>query len=160
VSAHGARRRGLIFGVAAAVALLCAFCYWLHLRSLEDSGVRRWPAELARDPRMMRFAVSLARPVYARHCASCHGADLRGDHASGAPDLADSVWLYGDGGIGDIENTILYGVRSGHFPIPGVRWAFQPLEKDVILDVVCADLPYHFLDRVPFHRLSPAHAIP
>jgi cytochrome c oxidase cbb3-type subunit 3 len=108
------RRRGLIWGIAAAVALLSGLCYRLHLRSMEASLVHHWPAELAQDPRMIRFAVSLARPVYARHCASCHGVNLRGNQATGAPDLADSVWLYGDGGIGDIEHTILYGVRSGH----------------------------------------------
>jgi len=110
----GARRHRLIWGIATAIALLCGLGYWLHLRSLEASLVRRWPAELAHDPRMIRFAVSLARPVYSIRCASCHGANLHGDHAGGAPDLADSIWLYGDGGIGDIENTILYGIRSGH----------------------------------------------
>jgi cytochrome c oxidase cbb3-type subunit 3 len=146
VSAHGARRQGLIFGVAAAVALLCALGYWLHLRSLEDSLVRRWPAELARDPRMMRFAVSLARPVYSRHCASCHGANLHGDHATGASDLADSVWLYGDGGIGDIENTILYGVRSGHpkahnvtdMPAEGRLHQLSAAEVDEVVEFVLA----------------------
>src|SRR5271165_6631804 len=99
--------RSLILGVAALFALLVGLYDWLHLRSLEAALVREWPAELAHDPPMIRFAVSLARPLYARHCASCHGATLRGDQATGAPDLADSVWLYGDGGIGDIENTIL-----------------------------------------------------
>jgi len=103
-----------IVWVATAVALLCGLGYWLRLHSLEASLVRRWPVELAHDPRMIRFAVSLARPAYARHCASCHGTDLRGNQASGAPNLADSIWLYGDGGIGDIEHTILYGIRSGH----------------------------------------------
>ena len=91
-----ARRQGWIWGIATAVALLCGLSYWLHLRSLEASFVRQWPAELARDARMIRFAVSLAQPVYARRCASCHGANLHGDHATGAPDLTDNVWLYGD----------------------------------------------------------------
>ena len=52
-----ARRQGLIRAVATAVALLCGLGYWLHLRSLEASLVRRWPAELAHDPRMIRFAL-------------------------------------------------------------------------------------------------------
>jgi cytochrome c oxidase cbb3-type subunit III len=108
------RRQRWIWFVAAIAVLTCALFYWLHLRSLEATLVRQWPAELARSPEMMRFAVSLARPVYAAHCASCHGANLRGNQAIGAPDLADSIWLYGDGGIGDIENTLLYGIRSGH----------------------------------------------
>jgi len=95
-------------------ALALGLYYGLHLRSLEATLVRAWPAELARDPATMHFAVSLARPVYAAHCASCHGPNLHGNQAIGAPNLADSIWLYGDGGIGDIENTISYGIRSGH----------------------------------------------
>jgi cytochrome c oxidase cbb3-type subunit 3 len=95
-------------------ALALVLTYWLHLRSLEATLVRAWPAELAYDPAIMRFAVSLARPVYTTHCASCHGANLRGNQVIGAPNLTDSIWLYGDGGIGDIENTISYGIRSGH----------------------------------------------
>jgi cytochrome c oxidase cbb3-type subunit 3 len=142
----GARLQTLIWGIAAAVALLCGLSYWLHLRSLEVSLLRQWPAELAHDPRMMRFAVSLARPLYARHCASCHGANLHGNHATGAPDLTDSVWLYGDGGIGDIENTILYGVRSGHprahnvtdMPAAGRLHQLSAAEVDDVVEFVLA----------------------
>jgi cytochrome c oxidase cbb3-type subunit 3 len=95
---------------------------------------------------MMRFAVSLARPVYARHCASCHGVNLHGGHAIGAPDLTDSAWLYGDGGIGDIENTILYGVRSGHpkahnvtdMPAEGRLHQLSAPEVDDVVEFVLA----------------------
>jgi cytochrome c oxidase cbb3-type subunit III len=142
----GARPKRLTWGIAAAAALLCCLCYWLHLRSLEDSLVRRWPADLAHDPRMMGFAASLARPVYARHCARCHGANLHGDHATGAPDLTDTVWLYGDGSIGDIENTILYGVRSGHpkahnvtdMPAEGRLHQLSAAEVDDVVEFVLA----------------------
>jgi cytochrome c oxidase cbb3-type subunit III len=108
------RRQAWIWVVLLIGALALGLSYWLHLRSLEALLVRAWPTELANDPAMMRFAVPLARPIYAAHCASCHGANLRGNQAIGAPNLADSIWLYGDGGIGDIENTISYGIRSGH----------------------------------------------
>ena len=101
-------------GAGLAVALVGALGYWLHVRSLETGLVRNWPDELTRRPAMIRFAVSRARPLYAAHCSFCHGADLRGSRGRGAPDLTDSVWLYGDGGIGDIEATIRYGIRSGH----------------------------------------------
>jgi cytochrome c oxidase cbb3-type subunit 3 len=110
----GSRRRRWIWGLAASAALASALSYCLQFRSLEITLVRRWPEQLARDPRMLRFAVSLARPVYAAHCATCHAANLSGNRTIGAPNLADSIWLYGDGGIGDIEHTILYGIRSGH----------------------------------------------
>jgi len=39
---------------------------------------------------------------------------MRGDSARGIPDLQDAIWLYGEGRISDIENTIQYGIRSGH----------------------------------------------
>jgi cytochrome c oxidase cbb3-type subunit 3 len=63
---------------------------------------------------MVRFAVSIAQPLYAAHCSSCHAEDLRGNHHLGTPDLTDPAWLYGDGSIADIETTIRYGIRSGH----------------------------------------------
>ena len=142
----GPRRRRLIWWGAATIALLGGICYRLHVRSLEASLVRQWPAELTHDSRMISFAVSLARPVYAGHCASCHGANLHGDRATGAPDLADSVWLYGDGGIGDIENTILYGVRSGHprahnvtdMPAEGRLHQLSAAEVDDVVEFVLA----------------------
>ena len=62
----------------------------------------------------MRLAHQIAVPVFARTCARCHGADMKGDQALGAPDLTDKVWLYDSGNVSDIERTILYGIRSGH----------------------------------------------
>ncbi len=111
---RGWLRRNLVWGLAAIVIAVSLLGYGLHRRSRGALLVRLWPDQLAHDPALLKFAVSLARPVYAAHCASCHGAELGGDRRIGAPNLADSVWLYGDGGIGDIENTILYGIRSGH----------------------------------------------
>ena len=40
--------------------------------------------------------------------------NVRGNPEIGAPNLADNVWLYGDGGVFEIERTILYGVRTGN----------------------------------------------
>lgn len=71
------------------------------------------PDAVLAHPSLVHFAVSEARPLFASHCAVCHGADMRGNTAVGAPNLTDRVWLYGDGSVYDIERTILYGVRSG-----------------------------------------------
>ncbi len=71
------------------------------------------PDEVAGDPTLEWYAIAQARPLYAQHCAACHGADMRGNPKLGAPDLTDSVWLYGDGSVYQIERTILYGIRSG-----------------------------------------------
>lgn len=47
-------------------------------------------------------------------CMSCHGTDGKGNHALGAPNLTDQVWLYG-GSKRAIEASIRYG-RSGVMP--------------------------------------------
>ena len=33
--------------------------------------------------------------VFANNCAACHGDNARGNRSIGAPDLTDSIWLYG-----------------------------------------------------------------
>ena len=103
-----------VWGLMAGALIASGLWYWMSSRAIEARFVRAWPDEIIRDPAMMAFGESLAAPLYKAHCASCHGDDRKGNWTLGAPDLSDSVWLYGDGSIGDIERTILYGVRSGH----------------------------------------------
>jgi cytochrome c oxidase cbb3-type subunit 3 len=105
-------RKGLLAAVVIAVLAL-AVGYW-HQRQREAALVRSNPDSVLADPALVSFAIGLAKPAYARHCAACHGADMHGERSRGAPDLADGVWLYGLGGLIDIETTILYGIRSGH----------------------------------------------
>jgi cytochrome c oxidase cbb3-type subunit 3 len=47
-------------------------------------------------------------------CAGCHGADGKGNQAIGAPNLTDSIWLYG-GDKATVIQTITNG-RKGHMP--------------------------------------------
>jgi cytochrome c oxidase cbb3-type subunit 3 len=48
-------------------------------------------------------------------CYDCHGADGSGDSAIGAPNLIDSIWLYGDGSRQSIMDSIAFG-RAGICP--------------------------------------------
>jgi cytochrome c oxidase cbb3-type subunit 3 len=97
--------------------------------------------ELPADPVLHGYAIALARPAYAAHCAGCHGAGYAGDTARGVPDLRRGVWLYDFGRVSDIERTILYGIRSGHgkarnttdMPAMGLT---RRLTRDEISDVV------------------------
>jgi cytochrome c oxidase cbb3-type subunit III len=100
----------VILAVAAATALGA-----LHLRRehLQYRLLALEPNAAAVDPALVQLASQEAPPLFAAHCAGCHGADMRGRTASGAPDLTDGVWLYGDGSAYEIERTILYGVREG-----------------------------------------------
>ena len=47
-------------------------------------------------------------------CAGCHGANGKGNHQLGAPNLTDKIWLYG-GSIATIKQSIMKG-RNGKMP--------------------------------------------
>jgi cytochrome c oxidase cbb3-type subunit 3 len=70
------------------------------------------------DPKALESeAIARGRAVYAGKggCWDCHGENAGGDAAIGAPNLADDVWLYGDGSQASIARTIAYG-RAGRMP--------------------------------------------
>ena len=59
-------------------------------------------------------AVERAAPLFAQQCASCHGAEGKGQQELGAPNLTDAIWLYG-GERNDLRQTIYFG-RAGVMP--------------------------------------------
>lgn len=64
----------------------------------------------ANDP----LKAALGKDDFESTCAACHGADGKGNPALGAPNLTDSIWLYG-GGQAQVEQSISGG-RSGVMP--------------------------------------------
>jgi cytochrome c oxidase cbb3-type subunit 3 len=62
-------------------------------------------------------AASVGKEKYGQLCASCHGADGKGNYALGAPNLTDSVWLHGSSQKAIME-TIANG-RQGRMPAHG-----------------------------------------
>ncbi|MCF3640103.1 cytochrome-c oxidase, cbb3-type subunit III [Rhizobium sp. TRM95111] len=62
--------------------------------------------------------VEPGKTIYADNCAACHGDDARGNRDLGAPDLADAIWLKGEG-----EAAIAAQVRA---PKHGVMPAWLP----------------------------------
>jgi cbb3-type cytochrome c oxidase subunit III len=94
--------------------------------------------DIAKSIRLNATATAIGREVYAKNCASCHGADLKGSADAHAPDLTDGEWRFsGDdldsGGEtklpSDVEWTVRYGIRSGHPNARGVEadmLAFDP----------------------------------
>ena len=115
------RRRAPLALVAAACVLAAAAAAlaWgglkLHDASMGRRLMQLMPDETLKHRELVRFAVAQGRPLYLRHCAACHGPDLKGRSAIGAPNLVDRVWLYGDKGVFGIERTVLYGARSQHW---------------------------------------------
>jgi cytochrome c oxidase cbb3-type subunit 3 len=58
--------------------------------------------------------VALGREVFQQNCVACHGAEGKGNPALGAPNLADTTWLYGSAQP-VIAETITRG-RSNQMP--------------------------------------------
>lgn len=55
--------------------------------------------------------------VFAENCVACHGADAKGQHATGAPNLTDKIWLYDDSRE-NVRQTIRSG-RNNQMPAQG-----------------------------------------
>lgn len=88
-----------------------------YVRSLSQ------PDALAGDARLED-----GRQIFAENCASCHGDDATGMVETGAPNLADDVWIYG----GDAQSVqaSIHGGRQGHMP----HWEgrLRPLDLKVL----------------------------
>lgn len=56
----------------------------------------------------------LGSKIYAANCVACHGAEGKGTHQNGAPNLTDNIWLYGSKPA-IIRQTIRDG-RTGMMP--------------------------------------------
>ena len=144
-------RRSLIWltVVAVAVASISVSASMLSQHSREAALVRADADEIPNHPAQLSFALHLAKPAYDQECASCHGADLRGDRGKGVPDLTVGRFLYGFGQPSELERTIAYGIRSGRrkswnlasmpafaTPSPYAAYKIEPLRSDEIDDVV------------------------
>ncbi|HSV23268.1 MAG TPA: c-type cytochrome [Xanthobacteraceae bacterium] len=77
--------------------------------------------DIARSLRLTGGAMSLGKKVYAKHCAMCHGADLKGIPDEHTPDLTDADWRFSGDDLAsggnvkfpsDVEWTVRYGIRS------------------------------------------------
>jgi cytochrome c oxidase cbb3-type subunit III len=103
----------------AALVLLCLgliaglTIYRVRNGQAEERLLATLPSQIMQDASLVGFAKAQGAPLFAAHCASCHGADMKGQTSTGAPNLVDGVWMFGDGSIYEIERTILFGIRTG-----------------------------------------------
>jgi cytochrome c oxidase cbb3-type subunit III len=67
--------------------------------------------QILQDDGLSSFARAGGSAAFKDNCATCHGTGAAG--GKGYPNLNDDDWLWG-GTIEDIEQTIRYGIRSGH----------------------------------------------
>lgn len=90
-----------------------------HVRSLSGTG----PGSAA------------GSELFAANCAACHGEDAKGMVETGAPNLTDATWIYGDSEQ-TLFATVFYG-RQGHMP----RWDQRLSDLDrKVLALYVADL--------------------
>ncbi|WP_293882062.1 c-type cytochrome [Sphingomonas sp.] len=107
------RMRNLwLTGVAAAIAIAAVAASQASNRAGRDALMRADPERSLADPRLAPVALRIGRTQFADHCASCH-QDGRPDRGRGVPDLTDGEHLYGTGSVAEIEQIVLYGIRSG-----------------------------------------------
>lgn len=97
-------------------------------------------AEIKRDPQLMEVALTAGRVTFANNCQPCHGQS--GEGRIGYPALGDDVWLWG-GKLEDIQQTVTYGVRSGHskarvseMPAFGALGMLKPEQIEQVADYV------------------------
>ena len=109
----GQGRHALLWLVLAGSLIALLLWWWQERRALAAQLLQTEPEVLMRDMALRARAAEMARPVYAAHCAACHGASGKAPAKPGVPSLFDSLWLYSNDLV-DLEQTIYYGIRSGH----------------------------------------------
>lgn len=76
---------------------------------------------LSQPDKPLDFMAVKGKKLYEGVCVACHGADGKGNQEIGAPDLTDTVWLYG-GSNAAIHESIAngrHGTMPAHRPILG-----------------------------------------
>jgi cytochrome c oxidase cbb3-type subunit 3 len=62
------------------------------------------------DPELLRFSLAGGEAAFGDNCAPCHGRGAQGGF--GYPNLRDDSWLWGDGSLAAIHQTIEHGIRA------------------------------------------------
>lgn len=91
------------------------------------------------------------KAIFQQSCVGCHGANLQGNPALGAPNLGDSAWIYG-GDLDVIKQTIKFG-RNGVMPAHKDR--LTPLQ----IKLLVAWLSRNKEDSTPSPASTPASTV-
>jgi cytochrome c oxidase cbb3-type subunit 3 len=112
--ARAATRRRLLWIIPLVVLIAAVVTHGVRDRAIAAQVLRADPEGILGDPTLRDAAIAAGQPVYAQHCASCHGAAGKGDRTLGVPDLTDSEHLYREGTVAQIEDIARYGIRAGN----------------------------------------------
>lgn len=83
------------------------------------SDVTNYVRSLAGADGIDTAAAERGKATFAEQCAACHGEDGKGNQEMGAPNLADSIWLYG-ASHDAVTQSIVTG-RGGAMPAWATR---------------------------------------
>jgi cytochrome c oxidase cbb3-type subunit 3 len=110
----GARLAWLTLPVLLVAATVLLLALRAHERQVQlgQRLLRTYPQDIETDASLVQFAEQQGRPLYARDCAGCHGRDMQGNTAIGAPALVGGHWVWGNGSVFQIERILLYGIRT------------------------------------------------
>lgn len=70
------------------------------------------PEEVLADPVLMERVVDTGHQLFGDNCAACHGREAEG--GIGYPDLTDNDWIWGDGSVTAIADTLRVGINARH----------------------------------------------
>lgn len=68
--------------------------------------------EILANETLMERVSETGRQLFGDNCAACHGQDAQG--GVGYPDLTDDDWIWGDGSVTAIADTMRIGVNAQH----------------------------------------------
>src|ERR1700675_3191719 len=100
------------FTIVAILGFLIGAAVFANTGHVERKLLRADPDILTSDPALLRFAIRRGLPLFANHCAACHGVSGAGNPVTGVPNLTDGDWLYGSVRVADIEQIIEYWSSS------------------------------------------------
>ncbi len=122
----------LLFALVIAGTVWLGYDYFrdhkLHNEEYEEKISKLSLENILADKKLLDYTLRTAAPLFASHCADCHGANGEGnqtDRGLFAPILNDSDWLF-DNQIDNLYTTIVYGSRA---MMPGFRKTLS--EKDI-----------------------------
>jgi cytochrome c oxidase cbb3-type subunit 3 len=133
--------------LAGAVLTLAVAAFLFTTHGAQGPLLRADPDALPADTALFQSAVRSGKPLFAAHCASCHG-DGGATPVPGAANLADGDWLYGAGRLSEIEEITNFGIRAQRprtwsladmpayaTPVPSKREPLPPLTPAQLRDV-------------------------
>ena len=153
--------------LSAMLAVAAVALAWFGYSQWQDYSLGRRlilasPDSIPSQPELVAWSERAGKNAYTEHCASCHGADMKGNQ-HGVPNLSDATWLYDYGRVSDIERTILYGVRAGlgkshnvtDMPAIGRQKVLDEQEiRDVMAFVMSINVKKHQVDPAAVERGS------